>query len=233
MKSAFLLGSTLILATPLANAQEWDWSLTPYLWAAGIDGDASVGPVQADLSVNFGDIVDVLSGAALIHVEAQTDDQGYFGDLVYLATEVDEGGRAKTELDTTIVELGYLRKTSRIGIEFGIRYWDLDLEIDPITTLPVATAQGESDWIDGFVGIRHVRELNDKWNFTTRANIGTGGSDFTYGVGVIFGREMGTSGQFVAGLKLLDIDYEDTTANGRPFTLDTMFVGGTIGYMFD
>ncbi|HEY9181873.1 MAG TPA: hypothetical protein VIQ99_01660, partial [Gammaproteobacteria bacterium] len=207
MRFRLLLGSTLVLAAPLASAQEWDWTLTPYLWASGIDGDASVGPVQADLSVNFGDIVDVLAGAALMHVEAQTDDHGYFGDLVYLATEIDEE-RVRTELDTTIVELGYLRRTSRIGLEFGIRYWDFDLEIDP-TTLP--TAQGESDWVDGFVGIRSVRELGDKWNLTTRANIGAGGTDFTYGVGVIFGREIGSSGQFVAGLKLLDIDYEDTT----------------------
>jgi hypothetical protein len=78
-----------------------------------------------------------------------------------------------------------------------------------------------------------VRELSDKWNLTTRANIGAGGADFTYGVGVIFGREMTSGSQFVAGLKLLDVDYDDTTANGRPFALDTMFVGATIGYMFD
>jgi hypothetical protein len=232
MNSKFLLGASLILATPLANAQEWDWSLTPYLWAAGIDGDTGIGPVQADLSVDFSDIVDVLDGAALVHVEAMKDDQGYFGDLVYLSLEADHD-RAGTELDTTIVELGYLRRTSAVGIEFGIRYWDFDLEIDPTTTLPVATAQAESDWIDGFVGIRHVREITDKWNLTTRANIGAGGTDFTYGVGLIFGREMQSGSQFVAGLKLLDIDYEDTTANGRSFTLDTMFLGGTIGYMFD
>ena len=232
MKSAFVLGSTLILASPLASAQEWDWSVTPYLWASGISGDANIGPVAADLDVNFGDIVDVLDGAALLHVEAQKDGQGYFGDLVYLAVEADHD-RARTELDTTIVELGHLRRASRIGIEFGIRYWDFDLEIDPTTTLPVPTAQGDADWIDGFVGIRTVRELNDKWNFTTRANIGAGGTDFTYGVGVIFGRELNSGSQFVAGLKLLDIDYEDTTDNGRPFALDLMFFGGTIGYMFD
>lgn len=230
MKSKLLLGSMLIVAAPLASAQEWDWSLTPYLWASSIEGDAGVGPITADLSVDFGDIVDVLSGAALLHVEALTDDHGYFGDLVYLATESHDGGRVRAELDTTIVELGYLRRTSRIGLEFGIRYWDFDVEIDPTT---LATQQGESDWVDGFVGIRSVRELGDKWNLTTRANIGAGGTDFTYGVGLVFGREMSSGSQFVAGLKLLDIDYEDTTDNGRPFSLDTMFVGATIGYMFD
>jgi hypothetical protein len=232
MKFTFLLGSTLILAAPLANAQEWDWSVTPYLWAAYIKGDARVGPVQTDLSVDFGELVDVLDGAVLLHVETQTDDTGYFGDLVYMSVETD-GGRATTELDTTIVELGHLRKTSHIGVEFGIRYWDFDLEIDPVTTLPVSNAQGEAEWVDAFVGVRDVRELNDKWNLTTRLNIGAGGTDFTYGFGVVFGRELNSGSQFVAGLKLLNIDYEDTIDNGGLFTLDSMFVGGTIGYMFD
>jgi hypothetical protein len=235
MKLKLLLGAALLLATPLASAQEWDWSVTPYLWASGIEGDAGVGPIQGDLSVSFGDIVDVLSGAALLHVEAKTETQGYFGDLVYLSVKPDPkttstGGSTQAELDTTIVELGYLRQTSRIGLEFGIRYWDFDLEIDP-TTLP--TVQGESDWVDGFVGIRTVREINDKWTFTTRANVGAGGTDFTYGIGLVFGRKLESGSQFVVGLKLLDIDYDDTTANGRPFSLDTMFVGGTIGYSFD
>jgi hypothetical protein len=229
MKSKLLLGSTLLLAAPLASAQEWDWSLTPYVWATSIQGDARVGPVTANLDADFGDILDVMDGAALVHVEAQKGDKGYFGDLVYLATEMDHG-TTRAELDTTIIELGYLLRSSRIGLEFGIRYWDFDLEIDPAN---IATQQGESDWVDGFVGFRSVRELSDKWNLTTRVNIGAGGTDFSYGVGVIFGREMTSGSQFVAGLKLLDVDYDDTNANGRLFALDTMFVGATIGYMFD
>ena len=48
------------------------------------------------------------------------------------------------------------------------------------------------------------------------------------------GCELEPGGQFVVGLKLLlDIDYDDTSASGRPFRLDTMFLGGTIGYRFD
>jgi hypothetical protein len=235
MKSKLLLWSTLLLTAPLADAQEWDWSVTPYLWAAGIDGDAGLGSIQTDVSADFSDLVDVLAGAALVHVEAQRDDYGFFGDLVYLALESDPetasvGGRVEAEFDTTILELGYLRQTSRVGLELGIRYWDFELTLQP-TTLP--TAQGDSDWVDGFVGIRTSRELNDKWNFTTRANLGAGGTDFTYGVDVTFGREFGSGSQFVFGLKLLDIDYEDNTSNGTPIRLDTLFVGGTIGYMFD
>ena len=235
MYSKLLLGSALILAAPLANAQDYDWSVTPYLWAAGIDGDVGLGPIETDASVDFSDLVDVLAGAALVHLEAQRDGYGFFGDLVYLSLEPDPetanvGGRTEAQFDTTIVELGYLRKGSRAGLELGIRYWDFELELQP-TTLP--TINRDTDWVDGFVGVRTSREINDKWNFTTRANIGAGGTDFTYGIDLTFGRELESGSQFVFGLKLLDIDYEDANVNGIPFSLDTMFLGGTIGYMFD
>jgi hypothetical protein len=235
MYSKLLLGSTLLLATPLATAQDWDWSVTPYLWASGIEGDAALGSIQTDVSVDFSDIVDVLAGAALVHVEAQRDDYGFFGDLIYMSLEPDPetenvGGRIQSQIDTTIVELGYLRKGSRVDLELGIRYWDLELELQP-STLP--TVQRDTDWVDGFVGVRHTRELNDKWNLTTRANIGAGGADLSYGIGLTFGRELESGSQFVAGLKLLDIDYEEASVNGIPFNLDTIFLGGTIGYMFD
>jgi len=235
MYSRLLLGSTLILAAPLAKAQDYDWSVTPYLWAAGIEGDSALGPIHSDVSVDFSDLVDVLAGAALVHVEAQREGYGFFGDLVYLSLEPDPetenvGGQIQTQADTTIVEAGYLRKGSRVDLEVGVRYWDFELELQP-TTLP--TINRDTDWVDGFVGVRNTRELSDKWNLTTRANIGGGGTSFTYGIGLTFGRELESGSQFVFGLKLLDIDYQKSSVNGVPFSLDTMFLGGTIGYMFD
>jgi hypothetical protein len=235
MRSKVLLGSTLVLAAPLAAAQDWDWSFTPYLWAAGIEGDTGLGPIQTDVRVDFADLADVLSGAFLLHVQAQRDTYGLFGDLVFLSVESDPetasaGGRTQTEIDSTIVEAGYLKKGSRLDLELGIRYWDLELELQP-TTLP--TIERGQDWIDGFVGLRAEREINDNWNWTTRANIGAGGSDLTFGVGLTFGRELNSGSQFVVGLKLLDIDYEEPSAGGIPFLLDTMFLGATIGYSFD
>jgi hypothetical protein len=230
-----ILGSTLLLAAPLATAEEWDWSVTPYLWGAGIEGDVGLGPIQTDISVNFADLANVLAGAALVHVEGQRDGFGVFGDLVYMSLEPDPGnanigGRVKTQFDATIVELGYLRKGRRAGIELGVRYWDFDLKLRPTT---LSSVQRNTDWVDAFVGLRHSRKLNDKWDLTTRANIGSGGTDFTYGIGLTFGRTLSSGNQFITGLKLLDIDYQDSSVNGIPFSLDTMFIGSTIGYMFD
>jgi hypothetical protein len=230
-----LLAVMSTMATQLANAQDWDWSVTPYLWAAAVEGESGLGLIQTDVSADFADLADLFAGAALIHVEAQRDTFGLFGDLVFLSLEGDPalatvGGLTETQFDSTIVELGYLKKLSQAGLELGLRYWDFDLEMQP-TTLP-GIERGQ-DWIDGFVGVRTSREIGDKWGWTMRANLGGGGSDLSIGFDVTFGRELSSGSRIVTGLKLIDIDYDEPSANGIPFRLDTMFIGATIGYQFD
>lgn len=218
-----------------ATAQGVDWRVTPYLWGAGIEGDVALGPIARDIDIEFSDLVNVLSGAALLHVEAQNDDHIVFGDLVWLAVEPEDeiatvGGVAEAELDATILELGYARDRDALGLELGLRYWDLDLEIDP--ALAAGLVRGDS-WTDVFGGIRNTRELGQSWTMTTRANVGAGGADLTIGFQMDFARELAGGNAIVAGLKVLDVDYEEESVRGIPFVLDTMFFGATIGFRFD
>ena len=55
--------------------------------------------------------------------------------------------------------------------------------------------------------------------------------DFVNGTLKLDPIELESGSQFVFGLKLLDIDYEDNTASGTPIRLDTLFVSGAIGHM--
>jgi hypothetical protein len=228
-------GLVLGLLASHVSAQGVDWRVTPYLWGAGIGGDIALGPVGRDVDVEFSDLVNVLSGAALLHVEAQSDEHVIFGDLVWLAVEPEEelatiGGVAEAELDTTIIELGYARDADAFGLEVGLRYWDLDIEIDP--ALIDGIVRGDS-WADVFGGVRRTRELGSRWTLTTRANLGAGGSDLAVGFQMDFARELERGNAIVAGFKLLDIDYEEASVRGIPFVLDTTFFGATVGFTFD
>jgi hypothetical protein len=223
----------LFFAWPAA-AQEWDWSVTPYVWGTGIQGDMALGALARDVDVEFSEILDVLSGTALFHVEAARGEHILFGDLVWLQLEPDDGiatigGVAQAELDSTIIELGYARDREGLGFEVGLRYWDLDMEIDP-ALLPGFS--GGDRWTDVFGGIRNTRELGQSWTMTTRANIGAGGTDLSIGLQLDFARELERGNAIVAGIKLLDIDYE-STVRGRAFLLDAMFLGATAGFRFD
>ena len=61
----FLFASLLMVAQSTALADDWDWGITPYLWAAGIDGSVSAGSLNAEMSVDFEDIANVLQGGAI------------------------------------------------------------------------------------------------------------------------------------------------------------------------
>jgi hypothetical protein len=218
-----------------AAAQEVDWRLTPYFWGTSIDGELGLGAVRRDVDLEFSDILNVLSGAALMHVEAQTGDHIAFGDLAWFAVEPEDeiatiGGVAEAELDAMILELGYARAAEGIGFEVGLRYWDIDAEIDP--ALAAGIRRGDS-WVDAFGGIRSKRELGDNWDVTTRINVGAGGSDLNIGIQMDFARELEGGNAIVAGFKLLDLDYEEDNVRGIPLVVDLTFVGATFGFMFD
>jgi hypothetical protein len=218
-----------------AAAQEWDWRITPYVWGTGISGDIALGPLGREVDVDFSEILDVLTGTALIHVEAMNGDHVLFGDLVWLAVEPEDeiatiGGVAEAELDSTIVELGYARGGDGLGFEVGVRYWELDIEIDPALAAGIVRGDG---WADVFGGIRNTRNLGSDWSMTTRANVGAGGADLSIGLQIDFARELERGNAIVAGLKILDVDYEEDSVRGIPFVLDTTFIGATAGFRFD
>jgi hypothetical protein len=74
-KPLFFL-TLFVTAQSPAAADEWDWEVTPYLLGAGIDGGVSLGSIDADISVDFEDIVNVLQGAVLLRLEATSGQNG-------------------------------------------------------------------------------------------------------------------------------------------------------------
>ena len=233
MKTTALAVIATIATTP-AFSQEWDLKLTPYLWAAGIDGSVGVGPLSAESSVDFSDIVDVLSGAVLLRFDAQTDRHGFFGDLTYMSLEDDEardvlGGSLGLELDSLILEGAYYSRLSEtFAVEIGARYWDLETTLQPAV---LAQLNNDTSWTDGFVGLRVSRDLGRDWDWMLRANIGGGGSDLSAGLHVDFRKKMGRGNSLDLGLRILDIDYEEGSGLSA-MKLDTTFQGFTIGYGF-
>lgn len=219
------LAAGILAAGPVA-AQEWDLSFAPYLWATGIDGNATIGNTTAELEVNFGDILHVLDGALLGHVEARKGDSGIFGDFIYLATDPEDN----VEIDTIILEAGYLRGRNSVGgltgWEVGVRYWDFETTI---VTASASTFNRSESWTDGFIGYRRERPMGESWRSVVRGNIGAGGTDLTWGLDLTYLYDYDNGNSFAVGLKWLDIDFEKE----NNFGIDAHFFGATVGYAFD
>jgi len=240
MRFAHITRLFLILGMVLpVSAADWDWKVAPFLWAAGVDGDMVLGPVNSDFSVDFSDIADVLDGGVLLHLEAHQEDKAWLVDFVGLGLEPSgsfspTGGSTDADLDAIILETAYLLKkpipSGFRGLEFGLRYQNFDLSLEPFLLPAVKREEG---WLDGFVGYRINTEINDDWKFDVRGNMGAGESDFAAELQFNFSYQLKNGDSLAFGYRWLDFDYDTTTPGGATFGLDTSFHGLIIGYVFD
>ena len=216
----------LAAAPAVAQNASWDMSFAPYLWATGIDGNATVGGVTADLQVNFSDILHVLEGGLTGHFEARKGDNGLFGDVIYFELEPEDG----IELGALILEAGYFHGSDNgaglAGLEVGGRYWDFETTLD-FALAPALTR--DANWVDGFIGYRRERPVGENWRSVLRGNIGTGGSELTWGVDLTYLYDYANGNALAVGLKWLDIDFEKQ----QHFGIDAHLFGATVGYKFD
>ena len=233
-KKAAIIAIILIASVP-ASAQQWDWKVTPYLWATGLDGTVSIGPLSAEASLSFSDVVDILRGGGLVRLDAQKNQHGLFGDIAYFRFKDKEardtvGGFLELKLDALLVESAYYYRLNEIyALEFGARYLDIDTSLRPALLPPV---DNSSDFLDAIVGFRADFDLNEKWDLMFRGNVGGGGTDYSAGLQVDLRRSFSNGNTLDVGFRALEIDYEDGEGLSA-VGLDLSMSGLTIGYTFD
>ena len=234
---AALLASVAVSQPASAQSGEWDWTIAPYVWAAGISGDGQSGQVPLDYEITAEDIINALDGALMLNVRAKQENQYFYGDLIWLSLdpEADETlitGRIDSDLDGLILEAGYARQFGPDGWSWlvGARYYDIDLRVEP-TLLPVFDRS--YDWVDGIAGLEFRRGISDNWDLLVQGNVGAGGSDLSYGVLALFMREFANGDSLAIGYKSLGIDVDIDESIIDPFNLDLAFSGLAFGWVFD
>jgi hypothetical protein len=91
-----LLATTLWASSPHAqtaattSAEGSAFSVTPYLWAAGIDGEVGVGGLPpADVDQDFGDILEKADVGLTVFLDGRVGRFGVFADANYLKLSAD------------------------------------------------------------------------------------------------------------------------------------------------
>jgi hypothetical protein len=172
----------------------WTFTLAPYLWAAGLNGTAGLGRIDADVDASFGDILKDLNIGGMALVEARHDRLGFFANSLFIRTKADSSGAIDTKVtnDTTIIAAGVSYRVVdfdvgelvegqpvTIGIEpyAGARWTHLRLEIElrqgnrPVPGhLP--QADKSRDWVDPIVGTRVHVNFTDNWVLSGAADVG-------------------------------------------------------------
>lgn len=202
-----------LVASPAMAQEEADgtatrpdgWALTvaPYLWAAGLEGDVTLGGVDADVDQDFDDILDDLVFGAMMLVDARNDRFGVAVNGFYVRTDADsEVGPLDIDATTDsaalqaaayyrVLELGPGHGEGvTLGIEpyAGARLTYVraelqgDLELDALGVGIDREADRSETWVDPIVGSRAVLDLTDRWSLRLAGDVGGfgAGSDFTW-----------------------------------------------------
>lgn len=205
-----------LCATPLAaQADSWQYSLSPYLWLPTISveserlDDAGSAINRLPLEIGPTNYLQALNFGLMLTGDMRKDDWVLLGDLIYLSFGINNneinilGGpattTAKADLRGSILTLSAGRTFARSDNFYtdALLGWrrfamSLELSIDLLNNGTVRKLDSQLDYNDAFVGINgRYAFSNDRWSLRYYADIGTGESDVTWqaliGVGYAFG----------------------------------------------
>lgn len=236
-------GSMMLFASP-AQAQ-WDVRVSPYVWASGMDGEASVVPSlpPAQVDDNFGDILDKLDIAFFGAVEARKNDFFLRGDIAY-ASVTSEGqtpgnlysGVELTSETFNVAGLAgvvlYDEGGIRADVFAGGRYWDVSNNIDfEAGTQPAVNVERGKSFFDPLVGASLEFPITGNLGGMASASVGGFGvgADIEYGATAALFYGIGDSWGLTAGYRYLAVDYDSSDG----FVYDIAQHGPFIGAYFD
>lgn len=246
-----MLACCLGAMAPPAQAQDWEWTLAPYLWGSSITTDVFVNDepvIGGDLS--FSDILDKLDMAFQIHFEGRREKLGFFLDYTFLGisdskTTQDSppppiGTLVGVGIDTQLVEAGGFFRPS--GAPFGLDLYagaritdlDIDLSIAPPAPAPGTSADTSDTFTDGFAGLRYSAPLGEKWAFSLKGDLGAGDSEQAWNVQAVLALQLGQTGRYsmLFGYRHLEMEYESTANAGVIVRTEMTMSGPAAGFLF-
>ncbi len=219
---------------PAPAPEKWQFEVTPYFVAAGLDGTAGVAGVTADVDMGVGDILDRLDSAFMGAVEARKGSWGLLFDGVYFHLK-GEGTRAwqgpggigtatgdlAADVTDEIFQLSLAKRVvddgSMVDLIFGTRYTSLDSHLT-LTTTTGGTLPGGSrsvsdqqSWWDPIFGFRLLFPFAERWTAVGYADLGGFGVGSDVTGQALAGINWEITKRFVAkgGYRALFQDYSD------------------------
>ena len=244
---------------PPPSPSDWQFEVTGYLFASAMEGDTGIRNIDAEVDVDFSDLVDKIELGAMAFLAGKNDTWSFLVDGAYVSI-VDDSSNAhavgNTALTTNLeVELkqawveGFVgrrifanpdaKRPYRVDAIAGFRYMNIQGEISAQAALLGATLaaqrEREVDWIDPLIGIRAEWQVADRFRLLGWADYGGFGvgSDSTWQI-VVGGNYAVTERVSIYGLyRALAFDFEEGSGADR-IKLDLTLSGpmAGVGYRF-
>ena len=215
-KSITLLTAVALLISGAAYAQDNDWNvtITPFGWLAGLEGDVGTKPLVADVDQSPSDVIEDLELAAMLTLDVNNGTWGVVADMFYV--ELDDGsttalGKVKAEVEQWIVTAGpYYRIPTEndfvMNVGTGGRYVNLDTDIKT----PVGDGSDTESWVDPIVMLNLRIPVAERCFLDLYGDIGGFGveSDLTWMVMGAAGYSISENVDLLVAYQHLDVDYE-------------------------
>jgi len=237
IKACFLwaaLSSTSAMAADLVSAAApdtapavesgWTYTVTPYLWAAGISGQTTQFNIPAiiDIDADFSDILDNLDFAAMMIGEARNGRFSLFGDLIYTNLSAGKAtplGLAATSVDVDtstfagLAGVGYSvleGPAGHLDVVGGVRLWSVDTDISFSGSILDGTSFSDgATWADGLVGLKGTYAFTPNFYTVGWGMVGAGGADVDWDVMGGIGYNFNETFSATLGYRALGVDYGD------------------------
>ena len=185
------LGALMLAVAPgsawaeTAQPDGWRFALTPYIWFAGIGGEASLPRQSRDFDADFGDVLSNLDLAAMAVFEARRGRFSLIVDGLYLGQDVGvttprnlalRGGSAELNA-TQLAAVGLVRAIEQPGfgldVGAGLRTWWIDTEVTLNPGLLTGrSAKGSANFTDPLLAMRAEVRLSDRLSFFAYGDVG-------------------------------------------------------------
>jgi hypothetical protein len=200
------------------HEQSIQYEITPYLWAATIDGTLAVGGDEAppiDSGYSFFSL-DNLDGVASAKFTARGQQWGFLFDFLYVAYEdtllAGTPLQAKPRLEGHILEYAATYQPASVNdwqVVAGIRQQDIDVELSFLNRTPQAAVT----WFDPFIGVIYSPALTNKLSLSLRGDIGGFGieSERAVNAEATLRYQFGDTFSFKFGYRYLSVDFKDNS----------------------
>jgi hypothetical protein len=240
------IGYQPLAAQSAAPEKKWNFLTDIYLMFPYMDGETGIGeslilPVDA----NPGDIFSKLKMGAMLYLEAQTDKWAVTSDLVYMnlkqdvtpGTIVSSGNVNAKQLIWEAAGLYRIAPFLEAGVGGRLNYLETGIDVwrhvIPSGTEEVTGVKSKT-WFDPVVIARFTTDINDKWLFQFRGDIGGFGvgSDLTWQLHATAGYRFSKLFQMSLGYRILSTDYK-TGEEPAEFLFDVNEFGPEIRFGFN
>lgn len=254
LSTASLLAATC-LAVPIcstAQADDWIVLVSPYVWAASMKGNVSVGGVKGEVDKPFSEIFDHLDSVFMGNIEVTDRNLGFYVDGVHAQTSESHTVSAQN-VDATITQtsiafgafyrvyehaLGGLNifgdpRTFTVDPSLGGRWTKLKAKVE-VDSLNVRGRKSAS-WTDPLVGLRVAGDVTERWTLLAQTDFSAQDttSKKTLSAQAFLGyRSFIFDNPTIVrvGYRILHQDYETRDFTGNRFKYDMTQRGPVIGF---